>query len=124
MNKLTITKRIRFVFILLILFFFIIIYKDYSIQVKERDRYKELADREHYYILSVSTERGLILDRNFNAMAINVPVPSVYAIPGKIDNPQDAAHKISKILNINFNKLFKKLTSIFCLDKEKNKHLS
>lgn len=55
--------------------------------------------------------RGIIMDRNGNELVINTKVDSIYAIPGVIDNPQQAARELSTVLEIDQNELVKKLTS-------------
>lgn len=101
-------KRIKFVTAFFVLLFVILIYNDYLIQIKENKRYKELAEREHTFTISVSTERGIIYDRNDNPFAINVSVPSVYAIPGKIENKESTAKYLSELLKVDYNQLLRK----------------
>ncbi len=101
-------RRIKAVTALFILLFLFLIYSDYRIQIEERLRYKELAKREHTYTLSVGTERGRILDRGKNPLAVNIKLPSVYAIPGKIERPEEVARYLSKLLDINYDTLLKK----------------
>ncbi len=102
--------RIKFVFAFFIILFVLLLYSDYLIQIKGEKRFKELARKEHIYTLSVGTERGIIFDKDHNPFAINVKVPSVYAIPGKIKKPKEVARYLSKVLDIDYDKLLKRLT--------------
>ncbi len=101
-------RRIKAVTIFFVLLFLFLIYSDYKIQIKERLRYRELAKREHTYTLAVGTERGRILDKEKNPLAVNIKLPSVYAIPGKIEKPKEVARYLSRLLNIDYNILLKK----------------
>ncbi len=101
-------RRIKAVTAFFVLLFLFLIYSDYKIQIKERLRYRELAKREHTYTLAVGTERGRILDKEKNPLAVNIKLPSVYAIPGKIEKPKEVARYLSRLLNIDYNILLKK----------------
>lgn len=67
------------------------------------------AEREHEKNVSIEAERGSIYDRNGTVLAMNVEVPSVYAVPGEIRNPDAVSRKLGSILNMDPRSLAKKL---------------
>jgi len=93
-----------YLFILLIVFFRLL-----YIQVLNYNYYIKLADSQHNLTLKLSAQRGLILDRNLKTFALSLKVSSVYAVPRQIKNKQEIARKLSSILNLDYNKVLKKL---------------
>ena len=72
-----------------------------------------LAKSEKQYVGTVETQfgRGVIYDRNLNELAQNIEVESVYANPSEILNRKAAARVLSKTLNLDRNKVYKKISS-------------
>lgn len=56
-------------------------------------------------------KRGIIFDRNYGEMAVSIDVPSIAAYPQQIKQSRSTAKKLAKELQINRNKLYKKLNS-------------
>jgi len=79
------------------------------IQGIERDAWLARADQAQEKAVTLEAERGAIYDRNGNVLAMNFDRPSLYAIPGEIENPKKIARKLAKILNVRSNRLLKKL---------------
>jgi cell division protein FtsI/penicillin-binding protein 2 len=102
-------ERITFLFILFIIFYFLLIYRLYNIQVIQSDKFEEIAQQEHLTSFSIEGERGNIYDRNLKKLVVNVKVQSLFAIPPKIENPREAALKISLILNLETKEVLDKL---------------
>jgi cell division protein FtsI/penicillin-binding protein 2 len=102
-------ERITFLFILFIIFYFLLIYRLYNIQVIQSNKFEEIAQQEHLTSFSIEGERGNIYDRNLKKLVVNVNVQSLFAIPPKIENPREAALKISLILNLETKEVLDKL---------------
>lgn len=102
-------ERITFLFILFIIFYFLLIYRLYNIQVIQSNKFEEIAQQEHLTSFSIEGERGNIYDRNLKKLVVNVDVQSLFAIPPKIENPREAALKISLILNLETKEVLDKL---------------
>jgi cell division protein FtsI/penicillin-binding protein 2 len=102
-------ERITFLFILFIVFYFLLIYRLYNIQVIQSNKFEEIAQQEHLTSFSIEGERGNIYDRNLKKLVVNVNVQSLFAIPPKIENPREAALKISLILNLETKEVLDKL---------------
>lgn len=79
------------------------------LQVFQHDEWSKRAEREHEKNVSIEAERGAIYDRNGTVLAMNVEVPSVYAVPGEIGNPAAVSRKLGAILNVDPKGLEKKL---------------
>ena len=102
-------ERITFLFILFIIFYFLLIYRLYNIQVIQSNKFEEIAQQEHLTSFSIEGERGNIYDRNLKKLVVNVNVQSLFAVPPKIENPREAALKISLILNLETKEVLDKL---------------
>jgi cell division protein FtsI (penicillin-binding protein 3) len=57
-------------------------------------------------------ERGAIFDRNHNRLAGNYPIYAVYAKPREIDNPEQIAAQLAKILNQDRQQLLTGLKAV------------
>lgn len=102
-------ERITVLFILFIIFYFLLIYRLYNIQVIQSNKFEEIAQQEHLTSFSIEGERGNIYDRNLKKLVVNVNVQSLFAVPPKIENPREAALKISLILNLETKEVLDKL---------------
>jgi len=103
-------EHITLLFVVFIIFYLLLAYRLYNIQVIQQDKFKEIAQQEHLISLSIDGERGNIYDRNLNKMALNVSSKSLFAIPFKIVNPHDTAKNISSILGLDTSDVYNKLT--------------
>ncbi len=79
------------------------------LQVFQHEEWSRRAEREHEKQVSIEGERGSIYDRKGNILAVNVEVPSVYAVPGEIEDPRAVSKKLGPILEIEPALLAKKL---------------
>ena len=102
-------ERITFLFIILIVFYFLLVYRLYNIRIVQSSKFKEIAEQEHLTSFSIVGERGNIYDRNLKKLAVNVNVQSLFAIPSKIKNPQETTRLLSSILNLETKEIFNKL---------------
>lgn len=107
--------RMRFVFLVVLLVLLIIIFKVFYIQVISYDKLSNLAESLWSRELPITADRGEILDRNGKKLATNITTTSLVVIPNQIKNKEDAAKKLSTILNSDYNDMLKhvsKKTSI------------
>ncbi|MBI4651856.1 transpeptidase family protein [Candidatus Desantisbacteria bacterium] len=105
--------RIKIIFSGIFIFFFVIFYKLIVIQV-----INHIEPREVHKTLE--PKRGRILDRNCQELAIMIDTDSLYCVKG-IPSPYKTSIKLSKILNIDFKKINKKLRSGKEFTKKKKK---
>ncbi|HBY57662.1 MAG TPA: stage V sporulation protein D [Candidatus Atribacteria bacterium] len=102
-------ERITLLFILSIIFYFLLIYRLYNIQIIQSNKYKELAQQEHLTSFSIEGERGNIYDRNLKKLAVNVNTKSLFAIPHQIQEPHKTAQLLSSVLSLETREVFNKL---------------
>ena len=108
-------KRIKIVLLFVLLIFLIIIGRVFYVQVIEYDKLNELASNLWSRQLPVEADRGKILDRNGKVIASNLTTASLVVVPNQIKDKEDAAKKISEILDADYEEIlrhFSKKTSI------------
>ena len=81
------------------------------VQVFQHAQLRELAARQYSRQITLQPERGRILDRHGRVLATSVSVPSVYAIPQDVEQPDIAAKKVSEILGQPLATVKRQLTS-------------
>lgn len=86
------------------------------LQVTKHDEYTTLAAQKHSIRLTVPARRGMIMDRNNEVLAANIPVRKVVVDSSLIKNIDALAALASPVLNIPE----KELVDIFTKEKEKN----
>jgi stage V sporulation protein D (sporulation-specific penicillin-binding protein) len=59
--------------------------------------------------IPVEAKRGTIYDRSGKEMAVSINTESVYAIPAEISNKEQAASQLASILNLEYEKVLKKV---------------
>src|SRR5574341_2302350 len=67
------------------------------------------AERQHEKAIAVEAERGTIYDRNGRILATDLTVPSLYAVPPLIDNPQSIARELAAVLRVPAGTLARRL---------------
>ncbi|MFW6323478.1 MAG: peptidoglycan D,D-transpeptidase FtsI family protein, partial [Desulfovibrionales bacterium] len=68
-----------------------------------------MAQRQYWTKKEVRGTRGEIFDRNGVLLAKSVEINSVYARPQEVMDPRNTAQKLSKILGISENRLYRRL---------------
>ncbi len=79
------------------------------IQWMQYGKWEQIAKNQHERKISDHVERGTLYDRNGKMLAINIDVPSVYAIPNQIKDKEKAAKQLAPILNVRPRQLAEKL---------------
>ena len=107
--------RIRYVFLVIICLFIIIIFKVFYIQVFQYDKLKNLAESLWSRELPIGADRGIITDRKGRELASNITTTSLVFFPRQIKNKEKVATDIAKILNVSKDEILRhvsKKTSI------------
>ncbi|MBI3358673.1 MAG: penicillin-binding protein 2 [Nitrospirae bacterium] len=78
------------------------------IQWLQHGKWDHLAKAQHERTIPADVERGTIYDRNGRILAINVEVPSLFAISDKIKNPAKTAKQLAPLLNVTPRSLIEK----------------
>ena len=81
----------------------------YYLQITMGPEYAALAKRQHTTREQVTGVRGHIMDRNGNVLARSVDCSSVAANPSKIQDKQQAALALSKVLNLPVSRILAQL---------------
>ncbi|MEK7286500.1 MAG: penicillin-binding protein 2 [Nitrospirota bacterium] len=105
------SRSIQFCFIAAILtvgFLFVLIRLS-VIQWLEHGKWNQLAKKQHERTLLDHVDRGVVYDRNRKVLAINVDVPSLYAVSDKIKQPKKTARQLAPFLNSSPRALVAKL---------------
>ena len=71
-----------------------------DLQVTKHDEYTTLAAQKHSIRLTVPAHRGMILDRNGELLAANIPVRKVVVDGSHIKNPEALATLAAPYLDI------------------------
>jgi cell division protein FtsI (penicillin-binding protein 3) len=103
--------RIIMIFMFLFILFVALISRAFQLQVLSGQKLKKLATRQHTTVLQLQAERGIIYDRNGEKLAISIMADSVCADPSKIIDPAATSRQIAKILNLESQDVFKKLST-------------
>lgn len=109
--KLRTTGRIGLVCFFLALFFTFFAFRLIDLQVAGHERFSQLAAEKHGFKQPILAQRGKILDRHGEALAVNVPVRTVYADGTHIKNAPALAHIAAPFLGIPEKELAAKLST-------------
>lgn len=88
-----------FVCVCLVIGFAIIIGRLFFLQVVEADKMAERARRQHERVITLDSNRGAILDRLGRPLALNLDVPSAYAVPHSIKSPRTVARQLAPLVD-------------------------
>lgn len=80
-----------------------------SLQIINPDKWISWANKQHNVSIQLAGQRGQILDRNGQVIAVSVPASSVFIRPGQIKEPE----KVKKILSTVFGFTAKELKPYF-----------
>jgi len=109
-SHVTVRKRLTIALLVGILIFFIIDIRLGYVQVilgnTLSDKAKDSWSRE----IPFEPKRGEIVDRNGVALATNISSPTVYVVPKQVDDPQETAEKLAKVLGMSKEKAYKHIT--------------
>ncbi len=103
-------NRIKYMFYICLLVFFLVIVKVFYIQVIQYKKINKLANELWSRNLTIGAPRGKILDRNNKVIVDNITTVSLYLVPSQIKNKEIVCDNLSKILNINYDKMYKYIT--------------
>lgn len=103
--------RILMLFAVFAFLFVGLIARAFQLQILSQETLKPLAARQHLKAIQLQPDRGLIMDRNKEKLAISIQMDSVCADPGKIENREAAAATLAPILGVDKKVILKKLTT-------------
>ncbi|HTG14158.1 MAG TPA: penicillin-binding protein [Blastocatellia bacterium] len=104
-------KRLAIIQVFIVLWMTAIGCKLVWLQVKQHDWLSARAGRQQQAEIELSPTRGVIYDRNGNELARSVEAKSLYASPAEIKDPDRMADRLSELLDVDRDALYKRLTS-------------
>ena len=99
-------RRSIVVFFSFLIFYLIILFNLYSIQILHRDFFIKLANNQRTVSITSYPKRACIFDRNNKQLTLNRDSIAAFILPHKIEEPE----KLKKFLKLNFNSAYKKLS--------------
>ena len=91
--------------------FLVILGRLYGLQVGGHAKWYERAARQYNQLATLQPERGEIVDRHGRVLAMSVAVPSIYAMPREIEQPEQMADALTMLLNTPDTTLRRQLAS-------------
>lgn len=91
------------------------------IQCFRAEELQEMAYEQQTRDRLISADRGSILDRNGNGIAVTKSVNSVSVIHAQIENEQEAAEFLSGMLDMDYDEVLKKVSKKVALERIKTK---
>ncbi len=80
-----------------------------QIQGAQRELLNDRVARQSTFSEVIPARPGEILDRNGHVLAMTVTRDSLYAIPDSIDDPWEFAWKVSSVLNLNADDVYRRI---------------
>ncbi|MCD4718091.1 MAG: transpeptidase family protein [Desulfobacterales bacterium] len=108
-------KGIRFRVYLVAAFFLLgmgtLLARAYQLQVLNRDRLAFIAHKGYVGTIKLPPKRGTIYERDGNELALSIEVGSVYAHPRQIEDKNNTAKQLSRVLGERRQKILKLIKS-------------
>ena len=80
------------------------------LQVRDHEKYQQRASSQQLRIMELDPPRGTIYDARGRELAVSVPVDSLYALPGEIDDPAAVASALAPVLGMARGEIERRLT--------------
>lgn len=80
------------------------------LQVLKHGEFREMADRQQFFVKQVPPSRGLIEDRDGTPLAVNVDLFNVCAHPDEIEDKTEAAKVLSRSLGLPYAGVLSKIS--------------
>jgi cell division protein FtsI/penicillin-binding protein 2 len=103
------SARLRLVAILLGGCFALLAGRLFVVQVVQHEKYRKLANAQHYFTMELPAPRGCILSSDGVELALPVPVKSIHADPKFIEDPVAAAEGLSRVTGVSKAALLERL---------------
>lgn len=86
-------------------------YKAYALQVDQRERFRQLARRQHVKTVEIPAPRGVIHDAAGRELAVTADASSVFASPREVVDVVGTAERLAQILDLDVRELESRLAS-------------
>lgn len=102
--------RIRLFGVLFVVVFFAIAGRAYFLQVVQAPQLQDRADQQRQRVVELAPQRGSILDRNGDPLAVSLDTQSLFADPVLVKEPQKVAEQLAGLLKMKKTALIELLT--------------
>jgi cell division protein FtsI/penicillin-binding protein 2 len=102
-------KRLFVIIIFLFFSFAFLFIRCINLQILKFSKFSQLAQSQQSTTVILEPQRGKIFDTNMNILATSLAVESVYAEPYAIENLNDVANTLSRILNLEKSFIMERL---------------
>ncbi len=103
--------RILCLFSAFMLLFVVLVARAFQLQILSQKTLRPMAAKQHTKAMQLQPDRGQIMDRNGEKLAISIQMDSVCAEPPRIEDSRKAAAALAPILSVDELELAKKLSS-------------
>lgn len=123
MEKPSVFMKKKMLFILLSIEAFIIVLmcRVAYIQIVNADEYQEMAYEQQTRDRLITPERGSILDRNGNGIAVTETVNAISVIPSQVEDKNEVSKYLSEVLEMDYDTVFDKVNQRVALVRIKTK---
>jgi len=90
--------RLSSYYVAAFLFLLLLIGRLSQIQLFEREKYADMANIQYQCEVKLNPERGMIFDRNYRPLALNIPTTSIAAYPDQIRDPENTSIRLARTL--------------------------
>ncbi len=90
--------RLSSYYVAAFLFLLLLIGRLAQIQLFEREKYADMANIQYKCEVKLNPERGMILDRNYRPLALNIPTTSIAAYPAQIRDAASTSLRLARAL--------------------------
>lgn len=107
---LQVKKRIIFIFVIIFFITALITLRLLWIQVFNSDIYQKKALDQRLRQLKVEPKRGIIYDKKGRELAISASSETLVAIPLEIENPDNTAKQLARVLDMDYKYIYDRIT--------------
>jgi cell division protein FtsI (penicillin-binding protein 3) len=87
-------------FVLFVLLFAVVVGRLAQLQVVDQGRLEELGQQQRTRSIDLAADRGSVLDRHGNDLALSLARPTIFADPSQIEDPEATAAALAPVLGI------------------------
>jgi len=103
--------RARWLIAVLLLGFVLVLGRDFVLQVQDQQRLRDQGRMRYLRTLPLSSPRGIILGRNGEPLAVNVPAVTIWADPRVLESERSHWPVLAKVLHLSVTELARRLSA-------------
>jgi cell division protein FtsI (penicillin-binding protein 3) len=103
-------RRLRVVFVAFTLLFVLVVGRLAQLQVIDRAELEAIGEQQRTRAVGLAADRGSVLDRHGNDLALSLPRPSIYADPTQVEDPAGTAAALAPVVGVPVDVLTRRLS--------------